>query len=141
MLPASLASSIGAASRAMTRGSPGTSRNHIAAAAADRRHLRSDDGRCPHVLRALPHRLAHRAAIALRALIDVTDDAAGEHVLAIADVTGVGVGGRARQADAIKVGKATNARAVPADAGIIQHHAADAAFTRVESVVLAAVGA
>jgi hypothetical protein len=93
------------------------------------------------MLGALLHRLANRAAIAPRALIDVADDAAGEHVLAIADVTGVGVGGRARQADAIKVSEAANARAVPADAGIIQHYPADAALTRMEGVVLAAIGA
>jgi hypothetical protein len=79
--------------------------------------------------------------MALRALIDVAHDTAGEHVIAIADVAGIGVGGRARQADAIKVGEASNARAVLANAGIIQDHAADAVFTRVESVVLATVGA
>jgi hypothetical protein len=93
------------------------------------------------LLRALPYRLANRAAITLRALIDMTDDAAGEHVLPIADVTGAGIGGGARQADAIKVVEATNPCATPADAGIIQHHTADAASTGVESVVLATVGA
>src|ERR1700689_3899182 len=71
----------------------------------------------------------------------MTDDAAGEHVLAVADVTGIGIGGRARKTDAIQVRKAANARTVPADTGIIQHHAADAAFAGGESVLLAAVGA
>ncbi|AMJ61504.1 hypothetical protein [Bosea sp. PAMC 26642] len=62
-----------------------------------------------------------------------------QHVIAIGDVAAHSVGSRSGHSDTVEVVKSIDARALGADACIIQDDAAKAPFAGVESVVFAAI--
>ena len=72
--------------------------------------------------------------------IDVADDAVREHMVAVADMAGLRIGGRSGQVDPVEKIQADNAGVVLADAGIVHDHGTHRPLGGVEGVVAAAIG-